>query len=80
MTEVAVPVLTFQDKMVVARKHKGLHQAELALMLGVSRSLIAKWERGTGVPDIVQAVELADALEVPLEWLVRSRCFPQAAA
>lgn len=42
--------MELKDKLKQLRKDKGLSQAQLAQMLFVSRSTVAKWENGLGLP------------------------------
>ena len=46
------------------REKKGLTQAELAYMLGVSSKAVSKWETAKGLPDITLIEPLAKALSV----------------
>ena len=41
----------FKDKLKELRKQKGLTQEDLADILHISRSAVAKWEQGLGVPN-----------------------------
>ena len=52
-----------------ARKAKHLSQEELAKQLFISRSALAKWETGQSMPDIRMLKQLADVLDVSLEYL-----------
>lgn len=51
------------------RKAKGLSIARLAVISGVSRSVISDYERGTKKPGLDKARRLAEVLEVPLDSL-----------
>ena len=80
ITQTLDPTLTLGERIAKARKDAGLDQQGLANMLGVSRPLVSKWERGKSIPDIVQSARLAEYTHVPLGWLAgvdaRSRCSP----
>lgn len=41
----------FKDKLKELRKHRNLTQEELAKELYVTRSAVAKWEQGRGLPE-----------------------------
>lgn len=41
----------FKDKLKELRKHRNLTQEELAKELFVTRSAVAKWEQGRGLPE-----------------------------
>ena len=49
------------------RRAIGLTQEQLAERLGVARQTVAKWEAGDSVPDLANAGELAEALDVSLD-------------
>ncbi|MEC5189682.1 XRE family transcriptional regulator [Geobacillus thermodenitrificans] len=44
--------MTLGEKIKKARTEAGLSQEQLSEKLGVSRSAVAKWESGKGLPDI----------------------------
>ncbi len=46
------------------REKKGLTQAELAKILGVSSKAVSKWETGKGLPDITLIEPISKALDV----------------
>jgi DNA-binding XRE family transcriptional regulator/desulfoferrodoxin (superoxide reductase-like protein) len=52
------------------REKKGLTQAELADMIGVSSKAISKWETAKGLPDITLIEPLAKALSVSVMELM----------
>jgi len=52
------------------REKKGLTQAELADMLGVSSKAVSKWETAKGFPDIALLEPIANALSVSLTELM----------
>lgn len=52
-----------------ARKAHGVSQADLALAIGVSQPAIASWESGIHDPRREVLGRVADALEVPFDWL-----------
>lgn len=49
---------------------RGIKQGELERSLGLSTNRISKWKGGQGEPTARQALKIARALAVPLEWLV----------
>jgi putative transcriptional regulator len=53
------------------RVEKGLTQADLAELIGVSRKTINTVENGVFVPSTMLALKLARALERPVEALFR---------
>lgn len=61
---------TIGERIKEARGAVGLSQAELGLRVGVSQGAIAQYERGENYPAIIQAVPLAQALQVTTDWLL----------
>jgi repressor LexA len=53
------------EKLAGLRKKKGLSQEELAELVGVTRSTVAKWEIGNRVPKGDHLMKLSDVLGVP---------------
>ena len=53
------------------RKQKGLTQTALADMLNISNRTVSKWENGDGFPDITILPELAEALGVSVDELLK---------
>lgn len=51
------------------RTNRGVTQAELAEKVGVSRSAIAKYEKGERTPPLSLLQKIADALKVPISDL-----------
>ena len=49
------------------RKEKGLTQAGLAMMLGVSAMAVSKWERGLAAPDRAHRDQLVNLLGLEIE-------------
>ncbi len=61
---------SFADKLKQLRTEKGLSQQQLAKMIYVDRSSIARWENGWRVPDVVVISRIAECLGVsPSELL-----------
>ncbi len=52
------------------REEKGITQAELAAILGVTDKAVSKWETGKGLPDISLVTPLASALGISLMELM----------
>ncbi|HVR90465.1 MAG TPA: helix-turn-helix transcriptional regulator [Novosphingobium sp.] len=62
---------TLANTLKQARETRGLTQAELAALIGVSRKTINTVENGVFVPSTVIALKLAAALGEPVERLFR---------
>lgn len=54
----------------VCRKEKGLTQAQLAELMGVSDRAVSKWETGRSMPDSSIMLELCDALGINVNELL----------
>lgn len=52
------------------RKSRGLTQNDLGERLGVSFQAVSKWERGETLPDTAILVDLADALETTVDFIL----------
>ncbi|MDO4323975.1 MAG: helix-turn-helix transcriptional regulator [Lachnospiraceae bacterium] len=63
--------MNFADKLVILRKEKGWSQEQLALMLGVSRQSVSKWEAGTSMPEISKLLQLSGLFLVSTDYLLK---------
>lgn len=52
------------------RSRHGMTQEELAERLGVSRSRLSHWERGSNPPSLTQLIDLREALQTSLDVLI----------
>lgn len=62
--------MTTGQKIKEARKNCGLSQEQLAEKIAVSRSAVAKWEAGNGLPDVENLKLLAALLNVSIDYLL----------
>ena len=62
--------MTLGEKIKEARKQCGLSQEQLAEKMAVSRSAVAKWESGNGLPDVENLKALAGLLNVGVDYLL----------
>lgn len=51
----------------------GQNQADFAAAVGVSRSAVANWETGNGVPDMPNMIRIAEHSGMGFEYLVTGR-------
>lgn len=58
------------------RERAGLTQAEMARILGISRSGVNAWEMGLSVPSTQYIVELAKKFEVSTDYLLGMETTP----
>ncbi len=62
--------MEFKDKLRKLREEQGLSQAELAKKIYASRSAVAKWENGLGLPGEASLTALADFFGVERASLI----------
>lgn len=65
---------TIGGRLVRARKAAGLTQYELADRSGVSFRVIQSCEQGRTLPDLLNTISIAEALDVSLDWLTGREC------
>lgn len=58
------------DRIRAARLQRGLSQAELAVLVGVSASAVAHWERAAATPSMKIIGVLVSVLRAPPMWLL----------
>lgn len=61
---------TFHDRLRAIRLERGLTQQQLADAIGVTKSTMAKYDRGALEPNLTNVCRIADALNVSLDYLV----------
>ena len=62
--------MTFQEKLVVLRKIKGLTQDDFASAVGVSRQAVYKWESGQSYPEVKTLLEIKLLFNVSIDDLL----------
>ncbi|MDO4187365.1 MAG: helix-turn-helix transcriptional regulator [Lachnospiraceae bacterium] len=62
--------MTLEEQIKHYRKQAGLSQEKMAEKIGVSRQAITKWENGTGTPDIVNLMAIADLFQISVDELL----------
>lgn len=65
----AIPPIEVRHRLRIAREYAGLEQAELALIMSVTRSTISNAENGRGTPQRTTINLWALACGVPAEWI-----------
>lgn len=53
------------------RKKKKLSQNDIARIIGVKQNTISQWEIEKRIPNVLQALKLAELLEIPVESLYK---------
>lgn len=78
VAETLEPTYTLGERIRRARMDRGWQQEDLARVVGVSRPQVSKWERNKAIPDIIEAVAIAEHTGKSLGWLcgvdTRFRC------
>ena len=64
--------MAFSDNVKRLRERKNYSQSELAELVGVSQQVIADYEKGKKIPNIVTGVDLARKLDTTVEQLLDS--------
>jgi transcriptional regulator with XRE-family HTH domain len=62
--------MTFGERITSIRKRKGISQAELGKQVGTSGDIIGKYERNEVKPSIEVASNIADVLEISVDYLL----------
>lgn len=63
-------LFTLADRIKLLRESAGVTQAELARILGLSRSGVNAWEMGLSIPSTQYVVELAKSFHVSTDYLL----------
>ena len=64
---------TFGDFFYALRKEKGMTQAEIADLLGVTNKAVSKWETGESLPDTSMLKPIADTFGVTVDELLNGK-------
>ncbi|EFA23107.1 DNA-binding helix-turn-helix protein [Bifidobacterium gallicum DSM 20093 = LMG 11596] len=63
-------IMTFSDNLVSLRANRHMTQEQLAMLVGVSRQAISKWESGKAYPEMDKLLIICDLFTVSLDDLV----------
>lgn len=61
----------FRELLIQARQRSGLTQRQLAERLGTPQSYVSKFERGERRLDLIEFLEVADALQIDVGEFIR---------
>ena len=65
-----VPLLVeIGERLALTREAVGLTQHQFAQAYGCSRSALANWETGRGLPDTYTMIRFCTDREIPLDWI-----------
>ena len=70
--------MDFSTKLKELRGEKGISQAKLAADIHISRSAVAKWENGLGLPNDESLKLLADYFGITIDELSRTRAMKKS--
>lgn len=59
----------FPDNLRRLRERRGMNRRALSELVGISKNMVSRYERGERLPDIKTAMEIADFFEVSLDDL-----------
>lgn len=60
----------FGERLRYARKLTKKTQRQVGAMIGVSPSVLSRWESGLSSPDVLELAQINKALNVSIDWLV----------
>ncbi len=63
--------MSFRDNMQHLRATRNMTQEQLAMLLGVSRQSVSKWEAEKSYPDIINVIELSNLYSISLDELLK---------
>ena len=66
--------MKFNQKLTLLRKEKGMNMTEFANLLGTSKQVIARYEKGENTPKITTVAHYAEVLGVSLQYLINEDC------
>lgn len=65
--------MSIGERITTLRKERNISQAQLAQMLDVTRQAVSKWENDLSAPDTIKLIQLADALDMDVEYLATGK-------
>ena len=66
--------MKFNEKLTILRKERRMNMTEFANLLGTSKQVIARYERGENTPKITTVAHYAKVLGVSLQYLINEDC------
>ena len=66
--------MKFNEKLTLLRTERGMNMTEFANLLGTSKQVIARYEKGENTPKITTVDHYAKVLGVSLQYLVNEDC------
>ena len=62
--------MKLSEKILAARRRRGMSQEELAGRLNVSRQAVSRWETGVSIPSMDSLIELSKLYDVPVDYFM----------
>ena len=66
--------MKFNEKLTLLRKERDMNMTEFANLLGTSKQVIARYEKGENTPKITTVAHYAEVLGVSLQYLINENC------
>lgn len=66
--------MKFNEKLTILRKERRMNMTEFANLLGTSKQVIARYEKGENTPKITTVAHYAEVLGVSLQYLINEDC------
>ena len=63
-------LMKFRDNLLHLRQQRNMTQEQLAMLLGVSRQSVAKWESGQSTPEVDKLLKMAELFSCTIDELV----------
>jgi transcriptional regulator with XRE-family HTH domain len=73
-------IVQFRDNLLYLRQQRNMTQEQLAMLLGVSRQSVAKWEAGQSTPEVDKLMKMAELFGCSLDELVNGDVSQRAVA
>ena len=65
--------MSIGERIAELRTKQNMSQVQLSKFLDVSRQAVSKWENDQAAPDTIKLIQLADLLDVDVEYLATGR-------
>lgn len=65
--------MSIGERIAELRTKQNMSQVQLSKLLDVSRQAVSKWENDQAAPDTIKLIQLADLLDVDVEYLATGR-------
>ena len=66
--------MKFNEKLTILRIERRMNMTEFANLLGTSKQVIARYEKGENTPKITTVAHYAEVLGVSLQYLINEDC------